>query len=175
MGVIIFVLLAAGLVYRSWRTHQTSGWRDPVIEMHDQKINELGLKAKDLSKGMDEAEKTNDKIRYMEFVKKAALNQNELDQEWKLLHESLRARQLGKSKQPEMMDAGSPAFKVFREEEKLQMLAKEHPLDLASLRLLKTQIGILFANEFRERFLEEIHDTLAREDFDAKDLEMDSP
>ena len=164
-GVIVFALLGGIVVYRFFRAPQLGQWRDPVIETHDRKITELGNKAKDLSKLMVEAEKTGDKGRYMELAKKAALNQIELDQEWKSLHASLRVRQLGNLKYPQGDAASSTALHTFTESEKLELLTKEYALDLASLKLLKAQIGIMFSNEFRGKVLEEIHDTLVSEDF----------
>lgn len=173
-GIVLFALLGAVIVYRSFRIHKISGWRDPVVEMHDQKITELGRKAKDLIKLIEEAEKTGDKIRYRELAKVTALNQIELDGEWQLLHEALRAQQLRSTKQPKGNLPDSAAFNVFSEQEKLEMLTQEYAVDLESLRLLKAQIGIMFSNEFRGRFLEEIHDTLTYEDFRTRDLKIDS-
>lgn len=163
-GALVFILLGVIVCVRSFQVSKKVGLRDSVIERHDLRIEELKRKASSLSKLMAEAESTKDKVRYLELVKKAALNQIELDQEWKSLHESLRSRQLGKQASRK---AGLPVpgglMNTFTEQEKLEMLAKAYALDPKSLEFLKAEIGIMFSNEFRGNVLEEIHDTLASE------------
>ena len=148
--VFVGAALAAGgvLVWKAWPRPPA---RRQLEELqHRTKLEELDRQMMNYSDAMYLAEELGDRKAYLENARQGAQKLIEADAEWNRLQE-LNADQKGMMMGLRHGVTEEPIHK-FSEKEKFGMIATAHGLPEDTVRALKAEIEMIFADEFSQKF-----------------------
>jgi len=130
--------------------------KDPVLEKHNATISKIYKETMELLLPIMEAELAKDKQEYMRLIELSAKKQIESDQEVALMLDYLLKKRTSQAHSRESKTV-EPSI-AFSEEEKLEMLAARHGLDVGKVRLIKAELEQMFEDEYLEQYKEDDYD-----------------
>jgi hypothetical protein len=119
----------------------------PSLPVPPTKLETLEIEIQRLLGSMDQAEELANRPMYLEIARKAAAKNVEADEEWKKMTAGTQGLRYG-------LQHGifEEYLHRFTEKDKYEMLAAEHGLTVLELKLFKSELEMVFFDDYAEKF-----------------------
>lgn len=124
---------------------------DAATAAYRQKIQALEIEIEKSREAMFDAEQFGDRVRYLEAVRAAAAKNAEADAQWQSWQEKERVRGAAAEGMKRAVTGEDPPNR-FTNAQRLEMIAQEHDLKPEDLQKIKTEIEVVFEDEYLDKF-----------------------